>query len=226
MKKKSLIYLFMLPIIVIMVACENGKEPVNNSANGHEYVDLGLSVYWATCNIGANKSEDSGYYFAWGETEAKASYKWSTYKYCKGDENNMIKYCTSSKYGTVDNKTTLELSDDAANVNWGGNWRMPSKEDIEELYNGCTWTWTNKNGVYGYNIQSKKNGNSIFLPAAVERDDTIVDFGEIYGSYWVNSLDVNYSQHAHGLSFYSKEIECKFSWYRYCGLPIRPVLTK
>ena len=93
----------------------------NGTENGYAYVDLGLSVKWATCNVGASKPEDYGDYFAWGETTTKSTYNWSTYKYCKGAYNNLTKYNTSSGYGSVDNKTTLELSDDAARANWGGS---------------------------------------------------------------------------------------------------------
>ncbi len=131
-----------------------------------EYVDLGLSVNWATFNVGANKPEDYGDYFAWGETEPKSTYDWSNYKWCRGSETTLTKYCNHSGYGTVDNKTTLELSDDVAAVNWGGKWRMPTTDEMYELKDQCTWTWTTLNGVNGYEVTSNSNGNSIFLPAA------------------------------------------------------------
>ncbi len=131
-----------------------------------EYVDLGLSVKWATFNVGANKPEDYGDYFAWGETEPKSTYSWSNYKWCRGSETTLTKYCNHSGYGTVDNKTTLELSDDVAAVNWGGKWRMPTDAEMAELRDQCTWTWTIQNGVNGYEVTSNSNGNSIFLPAA------------------------------------------------------------
>ena len=105
--------------------------------NGHEYVDLGLPsrIKWATCNVGATTPEEYGDYFAWGETEPKDNYDWSTYKWCNESNATMTKYCTDSSYGTVDNKTVLELEDDAAYVNWGGNWRMPTKAELDELTN-------------------------------------------------------------------------------------------
>jgi hypothetical protein len=131
----------------------------------HEYVDLGLSVKWATCNVGATKPEEYGDYFAWGETTPKDAYDWSTYKWCNGGPSTQTKYCTNSSYGTVDNKTTLDLSDDAACANWGGSWRMPTRAEQDELRNNCTWTWTTQNGVNGYKVTGT-NGNSIFLPAA------------------------------------------------------------
>lgn len=134
--------------------------------NGYEYVDLGLSVKWATCNVGAESPEDYGDYFAWGETEAKEYYERSSYKHCEGTSTSLTKYCTSSNYGTADNKPWLELEDDAAHVNWGGNWRIPTDSELEDLMDYCTWEWTTQNGIYGYKATSKINGNFIFLPAA------------------------------------------------------------
>ena len=91
--------------------------------NGHEYVDLGLpsGTKWATCNVGASSPEDYGEYYAWGETETKSTYDWRTYKWCKGSNDTMTKYCTSSSSGTVDNKTVLDPEDDVAHVKWGGS---------------------------------------------------------------------------------------------------------
>ena len=105
-------------------------DGAGDTAETHEWVDLGLpsGTLWATCNVGANSPEEYGDYFAWGETTTKSSYSWSTYKYCKGSSSTMTKYCTSSYYGTVDNKTELEPSDDAATANWGSEWQMPSLE--------------------------------------------------------------------------------------------------
>ena len=139
--------------------------------NGQEYVDLGLSVKWASCNVGATAPEEYGDYFAWGETYQKRYYYWDNYKYCNGTNESLTKYCTKTSCGEfafVDNKTTLDLTDDAARVNWGGTWRMPTAEESEELMNeeNCTWIWTTKNGVNGLKITSRKNGNFIFLPAA------------------------------------------------------------
>ncbi|MDY4512770.1 MAG: hypothetical protein SPE10_04900, partial [Paludibacteraceae bacterium] len=120
--------------------------PASDPANGHEYVDLGLSVKWATCNVGASKPEEYGNYYAWGETTTKSTYNWSTYKWCNGSKTTLTKYNTSSSYGTVDNKTVLELADDAARANWGGAWRMPTDAEWTELRENCTWTWITKNG--------------------------------------------------------------------------------
>lgn len=129
----------------------------------HAYVDLGLSVKWATCNIGASSPEEYGDYFAWGETAPKDVYVWSTYKWCNGSQNTLTKYCTNKEYGAVDNKITLELEDDAAHVNWGGEWRMPTKAELEELREKCTWMPAQINGVSGREITGP-NGNKLFLP--------------------------------------------------------------
>ena len=178
-------------------------EPSDDPYNGHEYVDLGLSVKWATCNVGADSPEDYGNYYAWGETEPKESYDWETYKWCNGSYDTQTKYCTESNYGTVDNKTVLELEDDAAHVNWGGDWRMPTLEELKELRNNCTWKWTTQNGVDGYKVTSNINGNSIFLPAAGYRDDSSLRNVGSYGYYWSSSLNSSYSYGAYCLIFSS-----------------------
>lgn len=206
---------------------QSGKSAVDT--NGHEYVDLGLpsGLLWATCNVGASKPEDYGDYFAWGETTTKSTYDWSTYKYCKGSYDTMTKYNTSSSYGTVDNKTVLDLEDDAAHVNWGGSWRMPTKTEQDELIdtNNCTWTWTTQNGVKGYKVTSKKNNNSLFLPAAGYRDvSSLYDAGS-YGYYWSSSLYASYTSYtsfACCLNFYSGHVGWNY-YNRYDGLSVRPV---
>ena len=154
----------------------------------HEYVDLGLSVKWATCNIGANSPEEYGDYFAWGEIVTKGAYSWSTYKWCNGSETTLTKYCTDGSYGTVDNKTQLELSDDAAYANWGNGWRMPTRAEFTELYEQCTWTWTTENGINGYKVTSKSNGNSIFLPVTGLRYESSLRGVGDYGYYRSSSM--------------------------------------
>ena len=191
--------------------------------NGHEYVDLGLpsGLKWATCNVGATKPEEYGGYYAWGETEEKENYDWSTYKWCNGSYNTMTKYCTSSSCGTVDYKTVLDPEDDVAQVKWGGRWRMPTLDELKELKNNCTWIWTTQNGVNGYKVTSKTNGNSIFLPAAGYRSGTdLFDSGSV-GCYWSGSL-YSSSELAYILCFMSGYYNCEFS-YRNCGHCVRPV---
>ena len=153
----------------------------------YEAVDLGLSVKWATMNVGATSPEEYGGYYAWGETEEKEYYEWSTYKWCNGSSDTMTKYCTRNSYGTVDNKTVLDPEDDVAHVKWGGSWRMPIIAELDELYNNCTWEWTNQNGVNGYKVTGP-NGNSIFLPATGFCIGTEVYSGDSVGDYWSSSL--------------------------------------
>ena len=186
-----------------------------------QVVDLGLSVKWASFNIGATSPEDYGGYYAWGETEEKSNYSWSTYKWCNGSYDTMTKYCKSSSYGTVDNKKTLELSDDVAHVKLGGSWRMPTLDEIKELINDCSWSWTTQNGVNGYKVTGP-NGNSIFLPAAGYRIGTRVDFRGSDGFYWSGTLGDAYSYFAYYLNIYSSSR----GWYdngRVIGHTVRPV---
>ncbi len=193
--------------------------------NGYEYVDLGLpsGLKWATCNVGAYSPENYGSYFAWGETEPKSDYSWSTYKHCNnGSSSKLTKYNVGSSWGTVDNITTLELEDDAAHVNWGGAWRMPTYNDWNELKNNCAWTWTTLNGVKGYKVVSKSNGNSIFLPAAGYRNDSDVYPAGSYGGYWSSSLDSGNPKYAYSLRFHSGNVEW-YSIYRYYSRRVRAV---
>lgn len=193
--------------------------------NGYEYIDLGLSVKWATCNVGASTPEEYGDYFAWGETQPKSTYNWSTYKWCNGSYNTQTKYNTNSSYGTVDNKTQLELSDDAARANWGGSWRMPTDAELTELRENCTWTWTTQNGVYGYKVTSKKSGytnKSIFLPAASHRFNSDLFSAGSYGDYWSSSLSTDGPYYAYELYFLSDRVYVS-DVNRCCGLSVRPV---
>ena len=204
---------------------EQSSTPNNGTENGYAYVDLGLSVKWATMNVGASKAEDYGNYFAWGETQPKSTYDWSTYKYCNGSSTTLTKYCNMSSYGNngfTDNKTQLELSDDAARVNWGGGWRMPTDAEWTELREQCTWTWTTQNGKNGYKVTSKSNGNSIFLPAAGCRYDTSLSNAGICGYYWSSSLDTDGPISAWGVYFYSSNVSRNYL-SRYDGRSVRPV---
>ena len=139
-----------------------------NTINGHEWVDLGLSVKWATCNVGASSPSDYGDYFAWGEISTKSSYtidNSKTYNKHMGDIAGISQY-------------------DAASANWGGTWRMPTEKELQELSDQCTWTWTSQGGHSGYRVTSKTNGNSIFLPAAGFRHrKSLYNVGS-YGHYW------------------------------------------
>ncbi len=216
---KKLFYILSCSFAVLLTSCEDSgpsNSSVSGSSNGHDYVDLGLSVRWATCNVGADSPEEYGDYFAWGETQPKSEYNWRGYKWCEGSDNTLTKYCTE------DNKTILELSDDAANANWGGSWRMPTKAERDELYAECTWILTNQKGVIGYTVIGP-NGNGIFLPAAGYRDNSDLDDVASCGYYWSSSLDVYYSYHAYQLYFLSYGVYSD-SYNRHRGQSVRPVL--
>lgn len=196
-------------------------------------VDLGLpsGTLWATCNIGANSPEEYGDYFAWGETQGyndgKDNFIWYTYNWCMGTQKTLTKYCNDSYYGyegLTDNKTELELEDDAAYVNWGPDWRMPSMEQFEELFNSnyTTITWTTLNGVNGRQITSKANGNSIFLPFAGYRYDDDLDTEGARGSYWSRSLHLYYPYSAKSMQILSTSFTM-LNFERFRGLSVRPV---
>lgn len=190
--------------------------------NGHERVDLGLSIKWATCNVGASSPEEYGGYYAWGETEEKSDYSWSTYKWCNGSYDTQTKYCIYSRYGTVDKKTTLDPEDDVAYVKWGGSWRMPTKAEQNELCNNCSWTWTTLNGVNGYKVTGP-NGNSIFLPAAGYRYGTNLSSsrGSI-GYYWSSLLSDGSGGNAYYL-YFDGSYYCWGNYDRFIGQSVRPV---
>jgi len=184
-------------------------------------VDLGLSVFWATCNIGASKPEELGDHFAWGEVETKQSYTMSNYKWWDESTNTLIKYNTSMSQGTVDNKVVLDKADDVAHIQLGGGWRMPTEEELKELKNSCTWTWTDTNGVKGYLVSGKMTNKSIFLPAAGYWRNSLLLSGR-GGSYWSSSLDKNSPRYAWSLIFDSSGNGINWNGRDY-GYSIRPV---
>lgn len=199
-------------------------------SNAYGYVDLGLpsGTLWATCNVGANSPEEYGDYFAWGETEPQEdnAYSWSSYKYAVHNSQKLTKYCYLIDYGNdgfTDTLTELELSDDAAFVNWGGDWRMPSYEQWTELREKCTWTWTEQSNVKGYKVEGP-NGNSIFLPSnGAILDGTSMYVGS-YGTYWARTLSDDVPCDAWYLYFNSDEAEMDGAGgNRSGGLGIRPV---
>jgi len=188
-----------------------------------EYVDLGLpsGLLWATSNVGTFIPEGYGDYFAWGETTTKDYYYWNTYIY-GNDMTAITKYCHSAPYGYngfTDDLTTLLPEDDAATANWGNGWRMPTKEEFQELYNNTTLTWTQQNGVNGW-LFTTTNGNSLFLPAAGYRgSDELSDAGD-FAYYWSSSL---YTSSSRGAWFLGSD-PYFISWYSRCyGFSVRPV---
>ncbi len=175
---------------------------VNDPYNGHEYVDLGLSVKWATMNVGATSPEGYGDYFAWGEMTTKSDYSSSTYTY-------------------KDNPATLPADHDAAAVNWQGAWRMATYAEWDELTTNCTWAWKPLNGINGYEVEGP-NKNTIFLPASGYCDGTSLDDDGSYGFYWSSSLIEDNSDCAYNLNFGSGSVGFGYG-YRYYGRSVRPV---
>ncbi len=200
---------------------------ISGGTQEHEYVDLGLpsGTLWATCNIGASTPEEYGDYFAWGEITPKNIYDWSTYKWCKGSENSITKYCTNSEYGYNgfrDGKKKLDLEDDAAYMYWGSHWRIPTEDQLDELIDECTWTWTTQNGVNGRMVTGP-NGNSIFLPAAGGY------FAESYNEvgswtiYWSSTLHYSKSNKVIVLGTNSENVYESVTSTRCLGFPVRAV---
>ena len=199
-----------LALLLILVAGCKPEEPNNggesNDLNGHEYVDLGLpsGTLWATCNLGADKPEDCGDYFAWGDTIPKAMYDWKSYRYANYVDGCYMlnKYCTDSYWGFngfVDSLTVLESVDDAALVQWGAGWRMPTKEDYSELFENTTYEWTSQNDVEG-RLLTGPNGNSIFLPATGFRlEGDLLCTG--LGLYWSSTLQTGSQMSAWSFHF-------------------------
>ena len=206
-------------------AVNNNIELVARFYKIPEAVDLGLSsgTKWAPWNVGADIPEESGCYYAWGETEEKHEYSWASYKWCDGSENSITKYCTTGNYGNVDNKTVLEPADDVASVKWGDAWRIPTIDEQNELIKECTWEWTSYNDVKGYNVTGP-NGNSIFLPATGYCYDSIVMNKDSYGYYWLNSLGEFDSNGAYLFFVSSKyEVWLRYGYRRCYGYPVRAV---
>ena len=207
---------------------EEEQNDVYFDNNGHDFIDLGLSVKWATCNVGATKPEDNGSYFAWGETSPKDFYSEDNY-------NTLNNPPDDKKY---DSKTRLDPIDDAATANWGGKWRMPTDAEMEELIENCEWERTTLGGNKGYKVTSKKNGNSIFLPAAgfirdpglerFELFDTRLFVAGFEGDYWAAS------RHLYGS--FSSRINSRYMFFsnkvimdydeRDMGFSVRPVLAE
>ncbi len=186
-------------------------------------VDLGLSVLWASCNLGASKPEEYGDYFAWGETEPKKYYYSANYKWFKGD--GYTKYCRN-KYdscsgGSLDGKTVLDAEDDAARVNLGRSWRMPTDIEWAELQEKCRWVWTTRNGVTGCEVTGP-NGNSIFLPAAGFWIDSVFCAAGSQAIYWSSSLgDRGFALMRY---FYSSDVRwSRADGHRAQGHSVRPI---
>jgi hypothetical protein len=194
-----------------------------------EFVDLGLSVKWATCNIKACRPEDYGEYYSWGEIETKYPIWSSNYKYANGSATTALtKYCYNSSYGNngfADYKTILDAEDDVANVLWGGDWFIPTIDEINELISNCTLTWTTVNGINGYKVTSNIPGytqSSIFLPAAGSRYGYNTDFLNKNGAYWSSSLSTDNPSLSFGFNFNNNDFAI-YSNSRELAFSVRPV---
>lgn len=196
---------------------EQRSLKTNGTINGHEYVDLGLpsGLKWATCNVGASSPEDYGNYYAWGETETKSEYT----------IDNSFTYGLSISElqlrGYIDGSGNLAPSHDAARANWGSSWRMPTKEEQQELIDNCNWTWTTQNGKKGYKVTGP-NGNHIFLPAAGRRYGLSLGNDGGNGYYWSSTQYDYHDYYAYSLIFYFGYVHV-YSYNRYYGRTVRPI---
>lgn len=197
-------------------------DPPEPPAQVEPYVDLGLSVKWGSWNLGATKPAEFGTYFAWGEVEPKEIYADSTYRFFNGTEGSINKYSTSRRYGMADYKTILDPADDAAHAMLDSSWRMPTQEEMQELMERCTWSWTEQDSVAGY-VVTGPNGNSIFLPAAGYRDGDQLKEDGMAGLYYTSSLFAEYPSYAYYLNF-TRTSRTTEGILRNKGLAIRPVL--
>ena len=218
-----------------LAACEPEPKPVTVDA-----VDLGLSVKWATCNLGATTTAPAGDQFAWGETANKTEYTWQTYKFYSEDETagpQLGKYNTSAALGTPDNVLELEADDDVATQKLGAEWRIPTMDEWDELLNYCEWKWiTNEDGVKGYKVTSLIDGYtdaSIFLPVTGTFYKNTLRQTE-GGYYWTSTQGTafNTPKKSYGTdkqAFYIYIAETDYDWYvadRYYGRVIPPVQDK
>ncbi|WP_289299889.1 hypothetical protein [Xylanibacter muris] len=192
-------------IVQQQLAVTTTAVATDNSINGHEYVDLGLSVKWATCNVGASSPEDSGNYYAWGEITTKTEY---------------TKANSETLYKNMDD-ISGNPQYDAARVNWGGTWRLPTKAEFKELSNKCTWKWIKQDGKKGYRVTGP-NGNSIFLPAAGRRFESSFKEVGVEGNYWSSTPRDSDAINVYFFLFGS-DFQSVFYIYRFAGYSVRPV---
>lgn len=220
----------------------NRQKVTTGIENGHEWVDLGLSVKWASCNIGARRPEDYGSLFAWAEVFPKESYGWTSYRFLTKSRNfidpdtispmnprtkkfdsrrydliqEMESYVSThlTKYTEEDRITHLDISDDAARVSWGGRWRIPGESEFNELRSQCMWEWTQPGGTNGYKVIGP-NGNSIFLPANGR-------YSMPCGQFWLSDLVGNGPVEARAFEINERRFYM-IEWNRNRGLAVRPV---
>ena len=196
-----------------------GEQPVEL-----DYVDLGLSVKWATCDLGATKPWFAGKFFAWGEISEKNSYSWDTYKFSSGNQYKMTKYCDTSKYGNVDNKINLDTSDDAARAILGSSWRLPTRAEVNELLNNTEWSTEYKNDIKIVVAKSTINGAELTFPISGYKENNSNGDVGVAGYYWVSQIEPGLACDAYYLFLDIKGNKVTMDHaYRYYGLNIRPV---
>lgn len=190
---------------------------------GAPAVDLGLSVKWAAFNVGAQSEEESGWYFAWGETSGKSVYNWEKQgDYLWGTNPDFPTGPGLTKYYAGDGLKTLQAGDDPATANWGGKWRTPTIDEINELLDAskCEWTWDS--AKKGYTVKGLKTGNTIFLPAAGFRAREDVYRVGLHGYYWSSTIDESDLRYARNFDFGSSEFKADND-YRFFGESVRAV---
>lgn len=216
----------LLPTALVFVSCkrEDEDKQQDNAPSHVEAVDLGLSVKWASCNIGASTPEGAGAYYAWGETEEKEEYTLLTYKYYLGDLNEDGNYSNSEEYKNI-GRNISGTAYDVVRTKWGGSWRMPTKKELEELCFECSWEAAEINGVKGKLITGP-NGNSIFLPCTgIYRGTQILNGADGLGAYLSASIG-SYQPNAYSILFVWSDIASGYMGSdasRADGLAIRPV---
>lgn len=235
---KALVSAIAIATTILAAGCskEQGKVPPEE---GIVAVDMGLSVKWASCNLDATKMEEHGGYYQWAGTRNEANsgknLDWGNCPYHTGtnSEAGWTKYVSSKKPsywsgpGSPDNKAVLDQTDDIAHIKLGGKWRMPTRQEWEDLRSevNCKWSWTDVNGVYGYEVTSQSTGKSIFLPAAGYRHfEETSEVGE-HGYYWSSTVDDDTPYYTNDIDFDRGDYGAGLR-FRYCGESIRPVLEK
>jgi len=243
--KKTYRIIMIVAAALLMCACDKDINPEalggyffgeggNQGGGGggvkpfeYEAVDLGLSVKWANCNVGATKPWEVGKYYAWGEVEEKSDYSWKTYKFSAGGDKKQTKYCDNSKYGTVDNLHFLQKSDDVASVVMGGSWRMPTNAEVNELIENCTWATDYKNDLKIIVATSTKNGATLTFPLGGYIENTTSDEKGICGYYWAAEIESGTPCDARLFTLDTKKSSINSTEaYRYYGLNVRGVRAK
>ena len=186
--------------------------------NEYQYVDLGLSVKWATCNVGAKSPEESGDYFSWGDIKSKSAFTGDS---CRTYQQAVYRGNKFSPYKRGVDEICTDPEYDAACANWGGKWHMPTRSHMEELVTQCTWEWTTRGEVKGYKVTGK-NGNSIFLPAAGWYYGSSLCNVGVMGYYWTSTPIMAGNKEAYRLSCGNGEVLVQ-GYNRYCGFTVRPV---